>query len=254
MESTTTTDREPASRSILRSSRLWRRPEGAARGELVWNASGTVETVEIAGEAPATEPAPSYDATAVLDAEIEGRRRIAVEELDAELAARRLEIQRSVEQERAEALARIAEVERLEIEAVRKRSDAIEHAVLTEQSRLISERVDALVASQLGDVKQRAAEGDARLRAHLEARRREEIARLEEWRASERERIAAELAADERRFNDRLLRQLQEFDAQLAERMRIQQERLAQAWPAAEEQVRARLDALFDEALRTDPR
>lgn len=251
MQNTAPNEQDPDGRSILRNSRLWRRPEAAARGELVWNAEGAVETVEVSSAPSPQSAETAADIEDALRAEIDARRRIALAELDAELEARRLELRRRVEQERDDALARVAEAERLERDALATRSDAIDRAMLAEQSRVIAERVEALVTSQLSGLKQRAAEGEARLQADLEVRRRELAAQLEEWRVSERERIAAELAADERRFNERLLRHLDEFNTQLAERMHEQQQRLARAWPEVQEQVRARIDAAFEDALKT---
>ena len=59
--------------------------------------------------------------------------------------------------------------------------------------------------------------------------------------------LAAELDAEERRFNERLLHQLQEFEYQLGERIRESEERLARRVTNAEEIVHARVAFAFED-------
>lgn len=258
-------------RSLIRASNVWRRPEGSARAELVWNEDvPTLKAVDIdAPSAAPAEPLPPALATEteelghaesasgapseaamptaedVLAVEIAQRRQEMLEQLDVELRTRRTELARSLERQRAESEQRIAGVERLEAEAIARRREAILQSWQADEGRALGDRIDAALAEQLGELRGRYADAETRIRQHIESRQREEAARLEQWRASERERIEAELTTEERRFNDRLMRQLQEFEYQLAERAREQEERLARAWGDAEERAKQQLAALF---------
>ena len=253
-------------RSLIRASSVWRRPETSARAELVWNedvpalkavgvppatpvsASETLEidkTLESAETEEMAAPSPLAD---TLAEEVERLRQEALAQLDSELLARRAELARSLERQRTESEQRIAEIERLETAALARRREETLRSWRVDEGRVLAEQIDAALATQLADLKDRYADAEARLRQHVETRQREEAARLEQWRAGERERIEAELAAEERRFNERLLRHLQEFEHQLAERAREQEERLARGWAEAEERAKQQLAAIFSSA------
>lgn len=60
------------------------------------------------------------------------------------------------------------------------------------------------------------------------------LAELDEWTAGKRKRVTGELAAEEERFADRLMTQLNEFETQLGERLREQEQKLAGWWSEAE--------------------
>ena len=241
-------------RSLIRASSVWRRPETSARAELVWNEDiPTLRPVGADPVAPALaaeiEETPEIAAPTPVDdtvaAEVARRRQEALDQLDSELQARRAELARTLARQRTESEQRIAEIERLETAALARRREEIERSWRLDEGRVLAEQIDAAVATQLADLKDRYADAEARLRQHVETRQREEAARLEQWRADERERIESELAAEERRFNERLLRHLQEFEHQLAERAREQEERLARGWGEAEERAKQQLAAIF---------
>ena len=243
-----------APRSLIRASGVWRRPEGGARAELVWNEDvptlravdsepvRPVLVAEIEDVAEFATPLPVEDTVA---SEIARRRQEALDQLDAELEARRAELARGLERQRTQSEQRIAEIERLETAALARRREETLRSWGVDDGRVLVEQIDAAFATQLADLKGRYADAEARLRQYVETREREEAARLEQWRAGERERVEAELAVEERRFNERLLRHLQEFEHQLAERAREQEERLARAWGEAEERAKQQLAALF---------
>jgi hypothetical protein len=54
---------------------------------------------------------------------------------------------------------------------------------------------------------------------------------------------------EEQRFSERLLRQLKEFEFQLGERQREQEQRLIQWWDEAEQLARQKVATLLDETL-----
>ena len=68
-------------------------------------------------------------------------------------------------------------------------------------------------------------------------------------RDSRGRRVFEKLASEEQRFSDRLLGQLKEFEFQLGERQREQEQRLVQWWDEAEQLARQRVAALLDETL-----
>ena len=117
---------------------------------------------------------------------------------------------------------RLALMERLEREALTKRFrelDRRSEALAAEQQRRFAERLDAAIAAEV-DV--------------LRDRRATAAAELDEWAAAERLRVTSELSAEEQRFGERLMGQLNEFEAQLGERLREQEQKLAGWWSEAE--------------------
>ncbi len=220
--------------------------------------TGPVGALAGSEHAPADDAlAPADDALAGADdalaGEIARRRDEELERLDAEMAARRAELARSLERQRAEAEERIAAAERAERTAMARVREEEERLWAVTQPSMLAERINGALAAELGDVRQRHAQAEARMREQVDARRRDEMARLEAWRSSERVRIEAELGAEERRFNERLMRQLQEFEFQLGERLREQEERLARCWDDVEKRARQGLASLVDEALSAEP-
>jgi hypothetical protein len=252
---------------LLRNSILVRRPDPSpARGELVWNEDGGITTAapqpsrEIVIEAGDPEPLPHavseevpvevIDATAgALASELARRRAEGLERLEAELRARRAEMMQAIELQRADAERRIAEAERLERDAMARRRRESDRIWSDEQPRNLAARLNSALTAELVATRRRYEAAEVRLHAEFEGRRREEAERLEEWRRSERERTQSELAEEEQRFSERLMRQLEEFEFQLGERQREQEERLVQWWTEAEQLARQRVAALLDEAL-----
>src|SRR5258706_15254572 len=117
-----------------------RRPDAAARGELVWNEHGGVTTAAeqaargVEGTVNALDPEPMplsvieeapteiIDATAgALASELARRRAEGLERLEAGLRTRRAELMQSMNLQHAEAERRIAEDERPEREAITRR-------------------------------------------------------------------------------------------------------------------------------------
>ena len=163
--------------------------------------------------------------------------------------ARRAELIQAMELQRAEAERRLAEVERLERDAIAKRREEADRLWSAEQPKNLAERLNSALTVELVATRRRYEAAESRLHAEFEGRRRDEAERLEAWRMSERARIATELAAEEQHFSDRLLRQLKEFEFQLGERQREQEQRLARWWDEAEQLARQRVAALLDETL-----
>lgn len=117
---------------------------------------------------------------------------------------------------------RLVLMEKLEREALEKRFKELDRRSeeqAAEQQRLFAERLDAAIAAEL---------------EHLRERRQAALAELEQWAIAERQRVTGELAAEEQRFADRLMRQLSEFEIQLGERLREQEQKLAGWWSEAE--------------------
>ena len=259
-------DNDTPSQDTL-SSLLRRGPDQVpARGELVWNEEGGV--THAATQAPrmvtaqdldpeplphaVTEETPTevIDATAgALASELARRRAEGFERLDAEMRTRRAELMQSMELQRAEAERRLAEELRLEREAMARRREESDRLWSAEQPRNLAERLNSALTVELVETRRRYEAAEVRLHAEFEGRRREEAERLETWRRSERVRIEAELASEEQRFSDRLLGQLKEFEFQLGERQREQEQRLVQWWDEAEQLARQRVAALLDETL-----
>jgi hypothetical protein len=255
--------------SQAHSSLIHRRPDGPARGELVWNeeggltdaaAQGTREASNVTAADLDPEPLPHsiaaeapievIDATAgALAAELARRRAAGLERLEVEMRARRAELTQMLERQRAEAEQRIAETERLEREAMARRREQTDQMWSAEQPRNLAERLNSALTVELVETRRRYEAAEVRLHAEFEGRRREEAERLDSWRRSESKRIEEELAAEEQRFSDRLMRQLTEFEFQLGERQREQEQRLAQWWDEAELMARQRVAALLDETL-----
>lgn len=244
---------------------LRRDPGPSGRPELVWSedfstGAGTGATIAEPVPTLTLEPAPHETTSAVQDAlaqELATQRTHGLEELDAELRLRRAEFTSTLELQRAEAAERIATAERLEREAIACRREAVDRGSEqwgAEQQRIIVERTDAAIAAELGQLDQRRQRADSRMREQIEARRREEVIRLEAWRVSERERIEVELATEEQRFSERLLHQLKEFESQLGERMREQEERLVRRTADAERLAREHVAKAFDNAFPTEVR
>jgi hypothetical protein len=158
----------------------------------------------------------------------------------------REELRRLIERRRLEAEERIATAERLEREAMAERFSEIDRRseeLASEHQRLFAERLDAAVDAELAQLRQRRQEAEGRVAAHFESRYQEESQRLEAWQSSERVRVAAELAAEEQRFGQRLLHQLAEFEIQLSERVREQETKLAGWWVEAERLADLRIKA-----------
>jgi hypothetical protein len=258
---------DPSEDSLRRMSLLRRGPEPVpARGELEWNEEGGVTNAaaqarQDAGMAPETlepmphavseeTPAEVIDATAgALASELARRRTEGFERLEAEMRTRRAELLQSMELQRAEAERRIAEVEKLEREAISRKRDQTDRLWSAEQPRNLAERLNSALTVELVETRRRYEAAEVRLHAEFEGRRREEAERLETWRRTERERIEAELLTEEQRFTDRLLRQLKEFEFQLGERQREQEQRLVQWWDEAEQLARQKVATLLDETL-----
>ena len=117
---------------------------------------------------------------------------------------------------------RLALMERLERDALTKRFQELDRRseeLAAEQQRVFAQRLDAAIAGEL---------------EQLRERRQAALAELDEWTAAERKRVSGDLAAEERRFAERLMRQLNEFESQLGERLREQEQKLAGWWSEAE--------------------
>ena len=113
-------------------------------------------------------------------------------------------------------------MERLERDALTKRFQELDRRseeLAAEEQRVFAQRLDAAVAGELGQLRER---------------RQAALAELDEWTAAERKRVSGDLAAEERRFAERLMRQLNEFESQLGERLREQEQKLAGWWSEAE--------------------
>ena len=263
------TEETPDQASLTHSSLLHRRPDAAARGELVWNEEGgltnaaaqvTRSTPNVNADDLDPEPLPHavaeeapaevIDATAgALASELARRRAAALERLDAEMRTRRAELTQAMERQRADAEQRIAEMERLERDAMARRREETDKMWSAEQPRNLADRLNSALTVELVETRRRYEAAEVKLHLEFEGRRREEADRLETWRRSESKRIEAELATEEQRFSDRLMRQLTEFEYQLGERQREQEQRLAQWWDEAEQMARQRVAALLDETL-----
>lgn len=130
---------------------------------------------------------------------------------------------------------RLALMETLEREALAKRFQALDRRseeLAAEQQRVFAERLDAAIATEL---------------EHLRGRRQAALAELDQWAAAERIRVTGELAAEEQRFADRLMRQLTEFETQLGDRLREQEQKLAGWWSEAERLADDRMRAALRE-------
>lgn len=117
---------------------------------------------------------------------------------------------------------RLALMERLERDALTKRFQELDRRseeLAAEQQRVFAQRLDAAIAGEL---------------EQLRDRRQAALAELDEWTAGERKRVTGELAAEEQRFADRLMTQLNEFETQLGDRLREQEQKLAGWWSEAE--------------------
>ena len=131
---------------------------------------------------------------------------------------------------------RMALMERLEREALAKRFrelDRRSEELAAEQQRLFAERLDAAIAAEL---------------EQLRERRHAAVAELDAWAAAERSRVTDELAAEEQRFGDRLMGQLNEFETQLSERLREQEQKLAGWWTEAERLADVRMRGALRDA------
>jgi hypothetical protein len=113
----------------------------------------------------------------------------------------------------------------------------------TEHQRVFAERLDAAVEAELAQLRQRRQEAETRVAEQFQARYEEESRRLEAWQSSERVRIADEIAVEEQRFGERLLRQLAEFEIQLSERVVEQETKLAGWWAEAERLAGLRIES-----------
>jgi hypothetical protein len=134
---------------------------------------------------------------------------------------------------------RSAAMEQVEREAIALRFrelDRRSESLAAEQQRVFAERLDAAIAAEIAQLRER--------RQHAEAR-------LHEWEATERTRISADLAAEEQRFGERLMRQLNEFEAQLGARLREQEVKLDGWWREAERLAGGRMQAAIDEVDAT---
>jgi hypothetical protein len=106
-----------------------------------------------------------------------------------------------------------------------------------------AERVDRWMAEQ----RRRLGEGIDAMVAKLKAERQAEVLRLEEWKVAEREAAERELEGEKERFHADLMKELVEFEHQLGERLREQEERLAKWWDEAEQLAKQRFAELgFD--------
>jgi len=128
-------------------------------------------------------------------------------------------------------------MERLEREALTKRFSELDRRseeLAAEQQRRFAARLDAAIAIEL---------------EQLRERRVSAIAELDAWAVAERTRVTGELAVEERRFGERLMAQLSDFEAQLGERLREQEQKLAGWWTEAERLADERMRS----ALRDGP-
>ena len=129
---------------------------------------------------------------------------------------------------------RLALMERLERGALTKRFQELDRRseeLAAEQQRVFAERLDAAIAGEL---------------EQLRERRQAALAELDEWTAGERKRVTGDLAVEEQRFADRLMRQLNEFETQLGERLREQEQQLAGWWSEAERLADERIRSVRD--------
>ncbi|HEY8648107.1 MAG TPA: hypothetical protein VIM50_01925 [Candidatus Limnocylindria bacterium] len=132
---------------------------------------------------------------------------------------------------------RLALMEQLEREALSKRFQELDRRseeLAAEQQRRFAERLDAAIAAEV-----------EQLRDHRAAA----AAELDAWAVAERRRVTGELAAEEQRFGERLMAQLSDFETQLGERLREQEQKLAGWWSEAERLADERMRA----ALRDVP-
>jgi len=122
-------------------------------------------------------------------------------------------------------------MERLEREALTKRFKELDRRseqFAAEQQRRFAERLDAAIAAEI---------------ELLRERRASAAVELDGWAAAERLRVTTELTAEEQRFGERLMGQLNDFETQLGERLREQEQKLAGWWSEAER--------LADERMRS---
>jgi hypothetical protein len=123
-------------------------------------------------------------------------------------------------------------------------------------------RLDRWIVEQ----RRRVADGLDLLLIDLERRRQAELARFEDWKASERirvqdeiaaererlrEQMTHELAAERERFHEQMLDELKAFEEQLGLRLGEHEARLARWWDEAEDMAARRFAALGLE--RTPP-
>jgi hypothetical protein len=107
-----------------------------------------------------------------------------------------------------------------------------------ERDRAI-EQAGSRVDEWISDQQRRLAAGLDLLATQVNERRQEELARLEAWKASERDRLERELAAEEERFHQKLMAELVAFEEQLGLRLAEQEERLAR-WLAEAKELTAK--------------
>ncbi|HEV8535434.1 MAG TPA: hypothetical protein VGR87_06900 [Candidatus Limnocylindria bacterium] len=130
--------------------------------------------------------------------------------------------------------AETAIVETVRIEDVTGEPEAPRAPAWTGQLERAAAETDQRVDRWIADQQQRLVAGLDLMLAQLKERRKEEAARLEAWKDSERVRAQQELAHDEERFRARLMDELRAFEEQLALRLCEQEERLARWWDEAE--------------------
>lgn len=135
----------------------------------------------------------------------------------------------------ADAAGRLAEMERLEGEALARRFQALDRQseqLAAEQQRAFAARLDAAIAGELAELRRRREDCETRLAA---------------WEAAERQRITAGVALEEQRFGERLMAQLAEFERQLGERAREQEAKLAGWWSEAERLAEQRMRGTLED-------
>jgi hypothetical protein len=113
-----------------------------------------------------------------------------------------------------------------------------------EQLLRAADQSDRRMERWIVDQRRRVADGLDMLLIDFEHRRQEEIARLDQWRASARKKVEDELAQERERFSAQMLEELKAFEEQLLLRLQEQEEKLARWWDEAEMMASQRFAAL----------
>ena len=121
--------------------------------------------------------------------------------------------------------------------------DPLRAAASEELQRAIEQTAER-VERWMADQRRRLGLGIDAMVASLKEQRELELARIEDWKAGERERAERQLEDEKERFHAQLMKELVEFEHQLGERLREQEERLAKWWEEAEQVTKQRFAEL----------
>jgi hypothetical protein len=130
-----------------------------------------------------------------------------------------------------------------EVAAPVELKDPLRAAASEELQRAIEQTAER-VERWMADQRRRLGLGIDAMVASLREQRELELARIEDWKAGERERAERQLADEKERFHAQLMKELVEFEHQLGERLREQEERLAKWWEEAEQVTKQRFAEL----------